>query len=42
MARIFLSHSSVDERETVALNKWLTDNGWDDVFLAENRRRFYA
>ena len=33
MARIFLSHSSVDEREAVALNKWLTDNGWDDVFL---------
>ena len=33
MARIFLSHSSVDERETVALNKWLIDNGWDDVFL---------
>src|SRR6478609_8730813 len=33
MARIVLSHSSVDEREAVALNKWLTDNGWDDVFL---------
>src|SRR5678815_2355138 len=33
MARIFLSHSSVDEREAVALNKWLKDNGWDDVFL---------
>jgi WD40 repeat protein len=33
MALIFLSHSSVDEREAVALKKWLTDKGWDDVFL---------
>ena len=33
MARIFLSHSSSDEREAVALNCWLTANGWDDIFL---------
>ena len=33
MSRIFLSHSSIDEREAVALKQWLTDNGWDDVFL---------
>lgn len=33
MSRIFLSHSSVDEREAVALKQWLSDNGWDDVFL---------
>jgi subtilisin-like proprotein convertase family protein len=33
MSRIFLSHSSVDEREAVAVNKWLSDNGWNDVFL---------
>ena len=33
MSRIFLSHSSVDEREAVALKQWLADNGWDDVFL---------
>ncbi len=33
MARIFLSHSSVDEREAIALRQWLTDQGWDDVFL---------
>ncbi|MCA9182175.1 MAG: toll/interleukin-1 receptor domain-containing protein, partial [Planctomycetales bacterium] len=33
MSRIFLSHSSVDELEAVALKRWLVDNGWDDVFL---------
>jgi hypothetical protein len=35
MSRIFLSHSSVDELEAVALKHWLADNGWDeeDVFL---------
>ena len=33
MSRIFLSHSSVDEREAVAIKQWLTDNGWDDVFF---------
>ncbi len=33
MSRIFLSHSSADEREAIALKQWLTDNGWDDVFL---------
>src|SRR5262245_11984010 len=39
MGRIFLSHSSEDEREAVALNKWLTDNGWADVFLDIDPRR---
>src|SRR5690349_2365961 len=33
MSLIFLSHSSVDELEAVALKHWLLDNGWDDVFL---------
>lgn len=35
MSRIFLSHSSIDEIEAVALKHWLADNGWgdDDVFL---------
>ena len=39
MARIFLSHSSANELEAVALLHWLTDSGWDDVFLdvAPNR-----
>jgi WD40 repeat protein len=35
MARIFLSHSSSNELEAVALKHWLADNGWgeEDVFL---------
>ncbi|HSQ68442.1 MAG TPA: TIR domain-containing protein, partial [Steroidobacteraceae bacterium] len=33
MSRIFLSHSSRDEREAIALKQWLADQGWDDVFL---------
>src|SRR6185437_768710 len=33
MSYIFLSHSSIDELEAVALKHWLLDNGWDDVFL---------
>ena len=33
MSRIFLSHSSADEFEAVAIKQWLMDNGWDDVFL---------
>jgi WD40 repeat protein len=33
MSRIFLSHSSSDESEAIALKQWLTEQGWDDVFL---------
>ena len=33
MSLIFLSHSSIDALEAVALKHWLLDNGWDDVFL---------
>ena len=33
MSLIFLSHSSADELDAVALKQWLLDNGWDDVFL---------
>ena len=33
MPRIFLSHAGADEREAVALQHWLAENGWDDVFL---------
>jgi WD40 repeat protein len=39
MARIFLSHSSADEREAVALKQWLAANGWDDVFLDVDPQR---
>jgi len=40
--RIFLSHSSVDELEAVALKEWLTANGWDDVFLDLDPQRGLA
>ena len=33
MARIFLSHSSANDAEAVALRDWLTGEGWDDLFL---------
>jgi hypothetical protein len=33
MSRIFLSHSSLDNFEAIAMRDWLTSEGWDDVFL---------
>ena len=33
MSRIFLSHSSRDNFEAVALRDWLAAEGWEDVFL---------
>jgi WD40 repeat protein len=33
MSRIFLSHSSHDDFEAIALRDWLASEGWDDVFL---------
>ena len=33
MSRIFLSHSSHDNFEAVALRDWLASEGWNDVFL---------
>lgn len=42
MSRIFLSHSSVDELEAVALKEWLAANGWDDVFLDIDPQRGLA
>jgi hypothetical protein len=42
MSRIFLSHSSADEFEAVALRQWLADNGWDDVFLDVDPERGLA
>jgi WD40 repeat protein len=33
MSSIFLSHSSADNFEAVALRDWLASEGWDDVFL---------
>ena len=33
MSRIFLSHSSKDNFEAIALRDWLASEGWSDVFL---------
>jgi WD40 repeat protein len=33
MARLFLSHASADNAAAVALNGWLAEQGFDDVFL---------
>ncbi|MBF0426548.1 MAG: toll/interleukin-1 receptor domain-containing protein, partial [Magnetococcales bacterium] len=33
MARIFLSHSSKNNPEAIAVRDWLVAHGWDDLFL---------
>ncbi len=33
MSRIFLSHSSKDNFEAIALRDWLASEGWSDIFL---------
>jgi hypothetical protein len=33
MSRIFLSHSSANNAEAIAIRDWMIDHGWDDVFL---------
>jgi hypothetical protein len=33
LSRIFLSHSSKNNAEALALREWLTSQGWNDVFL---------
>ncbi|MER9134754.1 TIR domain-containing protein [Mesorhizobium sp. M0830] len=33
MARIFLSHSSIDCAKAIALGRWLEQEGWNDYFL---------
>jgi hypothetical protein len=39
MSRIFLSHSSSNNAEAVALCDWLKREGWDDIFLDVNPER---
>jgi hypothetical protein len=36
MAHIFLSHSSENNAEAIALRDWLIGHGWDDLFLDLN------
>ena len=33
MPRIFLSHSSVNNGEAIAIRDWMKTRGWDEVFL---------
>ncbi len=33
MTRIFLSHSSLNNAEAIAIRDWMKAQGWDDVFL---------
>lgn len=33
MSKIFLSHSSANNAQALALARWLQDNGWDEYFL---------
>jgi WD40 repeat protein len=42
MSRIFISHSSKDNASAIALKNWLTDHGWDDVFLDLDAQRGIA
>jgi hypothetical protein len=40
VSRIFLSHSSENNAEAVALRDWLADNGWiDEIFLDLDQQR---
>jgi tetratricopeptide (TPR) repeat protein len=42
MAKIFISHSSRNEQEAIAVRDWLVSNGWDDVFLDLDPKRGLA
>ena len=43
MSRIFLSHSSKNNAEAVALRDWLATNGWkDEIFLDLDPQRGIA
>jgi TIR domain len=33
MSRVFLSHSSANNAEAVAIRDWLAAEGWNEVFL---------
>jgi hypothetical protein len=33
MSRIFLSHSSADNAQAIAVRDWMIAHGWNDVFL---------
>src|ERR1700757_4185596 len=33
MSRIFISHSSLDNKAAESTRDWLVENGWSDIFL---------
>jgi TIR domain-containing protein len=33
VSRIFISHSSANNAEAIAVKEWMAGHGWDDVFL---------
>jgi hypothetical protein len=39
MARIFISHSSHNNAEAIAVRNWLVANGWDNLFLDLDRQQ---
>jgi TIR domain len=39
MARIFISHSSANNAEAIAVRDWMKTQGWDDVFLDLDPKR---
>jgi WD40 repeat protein/tetratricopeptide (TPR) repeat protein len=42
LSRLFISHSSADNAEAVAIRDWLASAGWDDVFLDLDAERGIA
>jgi TIR domain len=42
VSRIFLSHSSTDNAEAIAIRDWMIKHGWDDVFLDTDPRGLKA
>jgi len=42
LSRLFISHSSADNAEAVAIRDWRASAGWDDVFLDLDAERGIA
>ena len=39
MGKIFISHSSANNAEALAIHDWLSEQGWGDVFLDLDPKR---
>jgi hypothetical protein len=42
LSRVFLSHSSADNAQTIALRDWLVGEGWSDLFVDVDPKRGIA